>query len=107
MGTNQFKYIHPVHNYYLLLWAEGGLFYMLSFVVLLIMQLKAMRNVMKKGNEEISLQALAMFISIIVLAIYNFSDWAFLHNQLYYLFILIFVLIIKIYNESKKAIHFD
>ncbi|MED3823624.1 hypothetical protein P4561_07795 [Priestia flexa] len=100
IGTG-FAYTQPVHNLYLLLFAEGGILHALCYIALLITIIcKMIVVLMQKGSH--SYYALAILISILNIAIYNFTGWANYNNQNFILFVVIFVLAVKVYQEHKK-----
>lgn len=106
MGSG-FAYSHPVHNIYLLLTTEGGIFQGIAYAVLLIVVLTKMLTVMR-FSKSIKYQryALVVFSSLFTLSIYNFTGWAAYHNQNYIMFTLLIgfsILIYKEYRLERKA----
>jgi hypothetical protein len=97
-----FIYTHPVHNIYLLLWAEGGIFHLLVYLLILITVISKMFVVLKKGNIDLAYKALGLMVSVIVLTLYNLTGWAPYHNQLFILFSVIVILCSQVYNQYKK-----
>lgn len=110
-GSGQFKYIHPVHNYFLLLWAEGGLFHSLFYLLLNISIMVKMIEVIRNGDKGLAYKALVINLGLGSIFIYNLSDWAMSHNQMFYIFIVYFTVSLKIFSEylefksRKKAIN--
>jgi len=101
MGSG-FAYTQPVHNMYLLLFAEGGIFFALCYVGLLGTVLFKMTTVIfQKGKH--SYYALAIVISVINIFLYNFTGWANNNNQTFILFVIICIFSIKIYEEHKQT----
>ncbi|MDM8147830.1 O-antigen ligase family protein [Priestia megaterium] len=101
MGSG-FAYTQPVHNMYLLLFAEGGIFFALCYVSLLGTVLFKMTTVIVQKGKH-SYYALAVAISIINIFLYNFTGWANNNNQTFILFVIICIFSIKIYEEHKQT----
>ncbi|MGM0838451.1 MAG: O-antigen ligase family protein [Bacillota bacterium] len=97
-----FAYVHPVHNYYLLLLAEGGIFHLLAFILLYISMIIKMLKVFFKGNKPDSILALSVLTGIISILIFGFTDWGIYHNQLFFITIIYIILSIKIYSSYKN-----
>ncbi|MGG4466543.1 O-antigen ligase family protein [Paenibacillus alvei] len=104
---SDFSHTHPVHNIYLLLWAEGGIFHMLVYIVILVTILFKMLKVMYYGSVELATKALAVFVSIITIAVYNFTGWSPIHNQPFMLFVILIAISISITTEYKKSTNSD
>lgn len=78
---DQFFYDNPVHNLYLLLWYEGGVFLLLSFLNILIQVIKKLMTNVKQNIINIGLVC-----SILVIMLYGFFGWAlFVGSQLLYM----------------------
>lgn len=105
MGSG-FAYSHPVHNFYLLLTAEGGISQGLIYSGLIAIIIIKMGIVIKKSKDlQLIRKAIVVLTSILALALYNFTGWAAYHNQNYYLFAFLLVLSILItrnYRAERK-----
>lgn len=97
-----FAYSQPVHNMYLLLFAEVGAIHALSYVcILLVILIKMISVIIEKGKN--AYYALAIVISTINIMLYNFTGWANYNNQNFIFFVIMCALSIKIYEEHKHT----
>lgn len=99
-----FAYSNPVHNLYLLFWAESGVFFLIFYIVILLSIILKMLLVVFKGNLKLSLKAVGILASTVNLAIYNFTGWAPYHNQNFYMFSIICILSFLLYTNYKKSL---
>lgn len=95
LGLDSFFYENPVHNIYLLLWFEGGILLLGTFLGLYVFSLIKAYNQYKNG-KLLSLGAMCSMISI---AVYGISGWGLFNGfQLLYLY----YLIISIVNSEQR-----
>ncbi len=100
-GTG-FIYSHPVHNFYLLLWAEAGIFNLVSFILILFFSIRKMLFIVRKGKLDLANKALGILISLMSLVFYNFTGWSNNHNQIFILFFTLIIFSNLIFNEFKN-----
>ncbi|MCM3225247.1 O-antigen ligase family protein [Terribacillus saccharophilus] len=72
---NEFFFNNPVHNIYALYFFEGGIFLLISFIVLIFLLLK---NLYKLINDK--LIVLGLFGCIFSMTLYNFTGWGLLNG---------------------------
>lgn len=99
---NDFAHTNPVHNFYLLLWAEGGLIHLITYIALTCTVFVKMMIVFLKGNKEIAYMALGILASLVSLLIYNFTGWAPYHNQNFYVFSILCITSLMVYRKYKQ-----
>ncbi len=96
-----FIYSHPVHNYYLLLWAEGGMLHLFLFIFLTFIGVFKTIEVTRKASIYLAPKALGVLVSIMSLVIYNLTGWSNSHNQIFILYIVLVGLSGMLYEEFK------
>lgn len=90
MGYDSFFYLNPVHNVYLLMWFEGGLPLLLSFIGILV---KPLHTIILNLRNVDSVQ-IGIFGSIIGVIMYSFTGWGLISGgQLMYCLFLILAFI--------------
>ncbi|MDF9475234.1 MULTISPECIES: O-antigen ligase [Bacillus cereus group] len=103
MGTG-FAYTQPVHNMYLLMLVEGGIFHFLSYVGLIIAIIFKMLAVIKHGAYDYAFKALGVLSATLGMAVYNFTGWAMYNNQAFIFFTVLCIFSMKIHSESKIVV---
>lgn len=101
---SDFLHTQPVHNLYLLFWAEGGMLYLLVYLLLLIIIIVKMIKVILKGSYNLATKALSVLVSLSIIIFYNFTGWSMFHNQLFFLFAIIVIISALVFHYYKKNI---
>ncbi|ELK44152.1 hypothetical protein, partial [Halobacillus sp. BAB-2008] len=102
LGTG-FEYVNPVHNLYLLNLTEGGLFYFLAYIFLIVFISVKMTIVFFKGSYGQSVMALGVLSILICLFVYNFTGWSGTKNQIYILYSITCIISSKVFYDFKKG----
>jgi hypothetical protein len=103
-GNGEFLYEHPVHNYYLLIFAENGVLYLilyLLFFIILLNKLVKMIFSLKSSYPHIYIGTASSFF---VMLSYNLTGWSFSHNQIYYLIFIQVSIVVRLLIEEDKGI---
>ncbi|OHR74231.1 hypothetical protein HMPREF3291_04400 [Bacillus sp. HMSC76G11] len=103
-GQGEFLYEHPVHNYYLLIFSENGILYLISFLFFFFILLKkivSMIKILESSYYHIYIGAIA---STIVMLLYNFTGWSFSHNQIQYFIFIQLALVVSLIAEEDRLL---
>lgn len=101
-GQGEFLYEHPVHNYYLLILAENGIFYLVAFILFFYYLLKKIVAMIIKLETKHYHIYIGAITSIIVMLLYNFTGWSFSHNQIQYFIFIQIALVVSLLIEEDR-----
>lgn len=103
-GKGEFLYEHPVHNYYLLIFAENGILYLILYLLFFIILLKKLVRMILSLKSSYFHIYIGTASSLFVMLLYNLTGWSFSHNQIYYLIFIQVSIVVRLLIEEDKCI---